>query len=94
MEQITIDEILKLTDPSPADPKEWRPIRSVRARICLTSYLPLVFPGTEHDTSASAIDYVTFGRVDDIPAEIGFRTWLSNGVEEYEPIQWRPITRR
>ena len=40
MEQITIDEILKLTEPAPADPKEWRPIRS-GARIGLTSYLPL-----------------------------------------------------
>lgn len=93
MEQITIDEILKLTEQDTSDTKEWRPIR-YGARIGLTSYLPLIYPGTEHDTSESAIDYVTFGRVDDVPAAIGFQTWLSNGVEEYEPIQWRPITRK
>ena len=56
--------------------------------------MPLVYPETDHDTSESAIECVTLGRVDDAPAVIGCRIWISNGIEEYEPIQYKPMHRR
>ena len=91
--QISIFDLLNEAEPEPVDPKDWRPIRS-GSKIGLTSYMPLVYPGTEHDTSEDKIDYVTFGTVDGVKAAIGCRTWLSNGVEEYEPIQYKPLRRR
>ena len=91
--QISIFDILREKEQDPVDPKDWRPIRS-GSKIGLTSYMPLVYPVTDHDTSESAIECVTFGRVDDMPAVIGCRIWISNGIEEYEPIQYKPMNRR